>query len=100
MEKEINKIGHCKGIRTFLSRNSLETKEVDIELTITHPSWTTQKFVEIVKGGVTGFEGFALPTNNKVLSLDWTACMGTEGRWDRLEIKTNELKKALTELGY
>lgn len=57
--------------------------------------------VRIIKGGVTGYESFYLSSWNKhPPHTDWIACVGTKGRWDRLEISSEEMSrglKALTE---
>lgn len=84
------------------------TKDVEVELTYdpdADPDWG----VVHVHGGPTGHESFCVNPedsedhpDNKLLRMcesGWTPCMGTVGRWDRLEISAEEMARGLTALG-
>jgi hypothetical protein len=94
-----------KGIRTYLGRNSDSFKEV--ECTFEFKQYDN-KYLEydwwcsIVDGGVTGYESFCISkvdldetekTKERMLKDGWSACAGTEGRWDRLFIPADSMKE-------
>lgn len=48
----------------------------------------------IRKGGVTGYESFYVKDyHDPEHKRGWTACAGTKGRWDKLFIPPEEMKK-------
>ena len=74
------------------SCNSGEMQVSDAELMF----WSQDGgyIVSVGKGGVTGFENFGVNPNelHKIAEMNWIACCGTKGEWDRLFIPNSEMK--------
>lgn len=58
-------------------------------------------FFYIEEGGVTGYESFYLEDAliSDLCARGWSACAGTEGRWDSMFISGAEMRRALEALG-
>ena len=80
-----------KGIRTDCTTG----KSREVELT-----WKVVDGDFYILNGPTGYEGFRV-TDTSIKNLSsrthWIACMGTTGLWDRLEVYSEEVIKALRE---
>ncbi len=69
--------------------------EVDITLDKHWHSRLNSWWMEIVEGGVTGYESISFKALKEHIedNRGWLACAGTKGRWDTLLISAEELKK-------
>ena len=72
-----------------------EQREVSIELNLEQGDFGS--IIKITKGGVTGYESFYYDSFLERWDKDkaWCACAGTKGVWDRLEISSSEMVKAI-----
>lgn len=71
-----------------------EQREVSIELNLEQGDYGP--IIKITKGGVTGYESFYYKSFlNSWNKKAWCACAGTKGVWDRLEISSSEMVKAM-----
>jgi len=72
-----------RGIRTKHNAPDIRYVRCVFEFTKKESGWTAV----MVEGGVTGFESFTDSAELDVLTRGWTACFGTRGSWDKLEIE-------------
>lgn len=88
-------------LRTKLATNR-KIEHVKVIFRLFNPYCTREhKSLSIVKGGVTGYESFCLRDANIArMRIDgWMACMGTEGRWDRLMVPAESMGKVFDHYG-
>jgi len=91
-------------IATAKRTDAFSGEERDTIVTIRLRDTDYGKVLEIVRGGVTGYESFYLDhymglRHSGHLMNGWLACAGTKNRWDKLEISESEMVEALTRLG-
>jgi hypothetical protein len=95
----LGEILQVKAIRTYLSENfdtnrdTARREEVTIGIVVKEENKLAS--LEICGGGVTGYESFFINSRSLQRSafVDWTACMGTPGRWDRLVVPWSSMKQ-------
>lgn len=93
--------GIIKGIRT--DAWSREVREVELKYEIRKSYNEKDDAFFIIEGGVTGYESFIIEDDNlnRMALKGWTACMGTftgpSGRWDKLMVEADEMKKVLDD---
>ena len=79
-------------VRTSCVTGKQEKVSVELEL----KQGVSGPVVSIIKGAVTGYESFYyedfLKSWNKKA---WCACAGTKGVWDKLEISSSEMIRAM-----
>jgi len=79
------------------TRTKLATtgEEENVEVTFAISEIKKDPVLSIVKGGVTGYEGFYIKHGNipRMRIGGWCACMGTVGRWDRLMVPAESMGK-------
>lgn len=90
------KTGIVKGIRTDCVTKEQRTAEFGYEI-FQHEDG--KKVFQLI-GGPTGYESFYIDDHMINALKDpkrsgWVACMGTDGVYDRLEISSAEMRKAL-----
>lgn len=97
-----NKTCTVTAVRTNCSTGVATTVEIACAIRV---DAVARRIFEIVEGGPTGYESFIVDNALEVRrrkgddSLEWVACMGTEGRWDRLVVPHESMAKAYAELG-
>jgi len=86
-----------KGIRTDCVTG--EAREVEVNFSLTP---IEDNFIFTLLNGPTGYEAFYLNerTVKKLSEIGWIACIGTPGKWDRLFISAEEMKKAFEYIGW
>ena len=85
-----------KGILT----NCVTNKESTIELEYEINENDRHELIFQLIGGSIDYELFYIDeyVEENMLKFGWLACIGTEGRWDRLFIPAEEMKKAFDEI--
>ncbi len=88
-----------KGVLT--NCHSGEESEISLEYHIkpsTRDSWRKEF---LLMGGPTGYESFYIDESviECNIRFGWLACAGTKGKWDKLFIPAEEMRKAFTEAG-
>jgi len=85
-------------VRTRLATSA---KKEDVEVTFAISEIKRDKTLSIVKGGVTGYEGFYVKyaSSQRMRKHGWCACMGTAGRWDRLVVPAESMRKVFDHYG-
>lgn len=86
------------GVLTNLDGNDRDVKQYAARLT--YSQQLNAPCFELVDGP-TGFESFVvgITTVKDLAEKGWVANHGTSGRWDRLFIPADEMRKAFEELG-
>jgi len=91
-----------KGIRTSCVTG--EEREVDLRYEIKPCPYANQhdtRFVFHLDGGPTGYESFTIDEYIADVTCGirrgWTACAGTKGRWDKLFIPGEEMRRVFME---
>jgi len=86
-------------MRTRLATTGEEEKNVEVTFAISEIKG--DKVLSIVKGGVTGYEGFYVKYGNipRMRISGWLACMGTKGSWDRLMVPAESMGKVFDHYG-
>lgn len=78
------------------TRLATDKKVEQVEVTFALQEEDSGFFIlKILHGGVTGYESYYLDpkTIERNIGKPWLACMGTEGRWDRLMIPEDSMKR-------
>lgn len=91
--------GNIIGKRT----NSFTGHVKDVQLTyvieLSQSKHIKEDFALRLMGGPTGYESFTIDDDmsnlKRMAEKGWTACMGTKGKWDKLEIEAKEMKGVL-----
>jgi hypothetical protein len=91
--------GKLKGIRTCAWTGKVTEVELEFEITF----WEYQDaksddlVFQVTSGGVTGYESFIIHEADNVLEKmkihGWCACMGTDKKYDKLEVSAEEMQK-------
>jgi hypothetical protein len=91
--------GKLKGIRTCAWTGKVTEVELEYEVTF----WTYEKakaddlVFQLTSGGVTGYESFIIHEAYNILEKmkerGWCACMGTDRKYDKLEVSAEEMRK-------
>lgn len=76
-------------------------RDVEIAVSIFPKGDRPNSTFKIVDGGVTGFEACYMDDRfvNGTAAEDWSACWGTEGRWDALIVPAAEMRRAWDHFG-
>lgn len=101
-----------KTIKTYLTKKSMFANSKGEQVWSSIFKFTEKKekgyhevWVEIVEGGVTGYESFIFgeirdgkfsykdDAVKRMTKKGWCACAGTEGRWDRLDVPAESCAK-------
>ena len=85
-----------KGILIDCVTNKESTVELEYEINEND----SHEFIFKLLNGVTGYESFYIDeyAEENMPMFGWLACIGTEGRWDKLFIPAEEMKKAFDNL--
>ena len=80
--------------RTLLVGRSEIEEEIIVHITVEEYDEDGEYVLRIADGGVTGYESYCLDENTveRNMGRDWIACMGTNGRWDRLVVPWSSMK--------
>lgn len=74
--------------------------EVEIVLVV-RPGSDGKPWLFVDEGGPTGYESIPFEVLDRAIDENkpWAACMGTQGRWDGLEVGVESLRAARAALG-
>jgi len=70
-----------------------EKKYVIVEFYEHYAKELNSWYIQIGRGGVTGYESMRSEHVKEMLEGGWSACAGTKGRWDTLFIPPESMKR-------